>query len=185
MTKGVGSLPSLHQVPGHALEKDDFGPVLSPKCHSDVVVPTAFSELSVRHQNFFAEISSGDPITKTSSPLPSLPIEGPEEPEKGDFGPVLSPKGHSDVVVPTVFYGLSVRHQNFLAEISSGDPITKAPSPQPSLTPGAPTATFPIQLYGELARTTPPDSLTPLSLVPPAHPPRLLSATPISTNSRP
>ena len=175
ITKAVAPLPTSHKVPVGALEKGDFGPVLSSKCHFDETVPSAFSGgLPVRNQNFFAEISSGDPITKASSPLPSLPIEGPEETEKGDFGPVLSPKGHSDVAVPTVFYGLSVRHQNFFAEISSGDPITKAPSPQPSLTLGVPTATFPIQFHGELARTAPSDSLTPLSLVPPAHPRTLL-----------
>ena len=105
ITKAVAPLPTSHNVPVGALEKGDFGPVLSSKCHFDETVPSAFSGgLPVRDQNFFAEISSGDPMTKGVGSLPSLHQVPGHALEKDDFGPVLSPKCHSDVVVPTAFF---------------------------------------------------------------------------------
>jgi hypothetical protein len=125
ITKAVAPLPTSHKVPVGALEKGDFGPVLSSKCHFDETVPSAFSGgLPVRNQNFFAEISSGDPMTKGVGSLPSLHQVPGHALEKDDFGPVLSPKGHSNMwSYPQHFlncrYAIRISSRRFRAETRS------------------------------------------------------------------
>ena len=108
----------------------------------------------------FAGFPASSPITKGAVTLPSPPSVPSVATDKGDFGRVLGHQPPLDVRTPPEISGFSASSASKFAENLVEFQTTPGPFPQSSMTYGAPTATFPIPIDGDLPRTALPHGLS-------------------------